>query len=529
MVLPLFSSTHVLGGTENLLRFPHSPAFRHPPANLVPFDAFRAKGLFVPLPLTVDAGGGGRVEVDGAGIPTVDLENDHAHVGANTSRRGQGRGQGRKGEVVKVVVPQDAWRLGRDETWVEPEGTYRGGHSSEDAPWDRVMRALTQFVSSRSSSYGKAYISHDVEFRLVAGLQHAQSYDPHIRGGNVPVRRTADGEWISPTEDEEASPFIRDMVGTLKAYWTKVMGDAHGRIHRITAKESFEIINSFLHYLSHYRILASDPYLATSLTTTLALSSLMLAQISIAQRLCDALPGAVTPDAWHALTLDAWLRGPMRADDDAWERNGAAMTRRVEAGFTQARQESMQRNILEGLVDAVEGMAVREQDGRAVEDDTEGGEPGKEAIDWRADTPDRSAEQAIRTLSSVLGTDAAGYKTRQLDIKEYTIASLSATEPASLPAGRLDVCFARAHAARADDFLWLTLAAAVTEEPVIVVLVDGKGLDGVAEGNLGLAVGKMRVEAGLMLVGEDEAETPVVRVLERVAPMFPERSGPPEV
>lgn len=107
------------------------------------------------------------------------------------------------------------------------------------------MRALTQFVSSRSHSYGKAYISHDVEvrlsphkvaarpnpfsqFRLVAGLQHVQSYDPHVRG-KAPARQTTDGRWIAPTEEEEASPFIRDMVGTMKAYWTKVMGDAHGR------------------------------------------------------------------------------------------------------------------------------------------------------------------------------------------------------------------------------------------------------------------------------------------------------------
>lgn len=39
-----------------------------------------------------------------------------------------------------------------------------------------------------------------------------------------------DGEWIVPSEEEEGSGFVRDMVGTLKAYWTKVMGDAHGRM-----------------------------------------------------------------------------------------------------------------------------------------------------------------------------------------------------------------------------------------------------------------------------------------------------------
>jgi hypothetical protein len=106
-----------------------------------------------------------------------------------------------------------------------------------------VMRALTQFITSRSHSYGKAYVSHDAEvrmqyilvifssdtaqFRSVVGLHHWQGYEPHMRG-NAPKQK--DGKWIVPSEDQEGSGFIRDMVGTLTAYWTKVMGDAHGRM-----------------------------------------------------------------------------------------------------------------------------------------------------------------------------------------------------------------------------------------------------------------------------------------------------------
>lgn len=114
----------------------------------------------------------------------------------------------------------------------------------------------------------------------------------------------------------------------------------------------------------------------------------MLSQISIAQRLCDALPGSVTPDAWHALALDAWLRGPMRGSDEAWERHGQEMTRRIEAEFTDARADSMQRNILEGLAAAVEGMALR-QDEQSVEENVDKGEEGEEnVVDWRGlETP----------------------------------------------------------------------------------------------------------------------------------------------
>ena len=153
------------------------------------------------------------------------------------------------------------------------------------------------------------------------------------------------------------------------------------------------------------------------------------------------------------------------------------------------------------------------------------------------DSPtDRSAEQgmrawsrpckaktplAIQSLSVALDTDAAAFKTRELDVEEYTIVGLSHTVPPLLPATRLDVRFTRAHAQRAADFLWLTLVPG-TDNAERVVLVDGRGLDGVAERDLGLAVLMMRVEAGLMLVGEGEEETPVVRVLERVAPKFRE-------
>lgn len=132
----------------------------------------------------------------------------------------------------------------------------------------------------------------------------------------------------------------------------------------------------------------TDPYLAASLATTLDLSPIMLSQISIAQRLCDALPGSVTPDAWHALALDAWLRGPMRGSDEAWERHGAEMTRRIEAEFTDAREESMQKNILEGLAAAVEGMALGQSE-QSAEDHVEKEEEGEEdLVDWRGlETP----------------------------------------------------------------------------------------------------------------------------------------------
>ena len=123
MVVPFITSIDILG-FENLLQFPHRAVFSYPPDGLVPFHEFKGKGLFVPLPLTIDEPQGAEscLEVDGEGIPTVDLENDHAHSWPNT------RQSGRKVEVVKVA-PCDAWRLGQDEAWVEPEGTCRGGYS----------------------------------------------------------------------------------------------------------------------------------------------------------------------------------------------------------------------------------------------------------------------------------------------------------------------------------------------------------------------------------------------------------------
>jgi hypothetical protein len=53
-----------------------------------------------------------------------------------------------------------------------------------------------------------------------------------------------------------------------------------------------------------------------------------------------------------------------------------------------------------------------------------------------------------------------------------------------------------------------------------VVLVDGMGLGGVIERDLARAVGVMRVECGLMIVGEGLEQTPLVRVVERVIPGF---------
>lgn len=173
--------------------------------------------------------------------------------------------------------------------------------------------------------------------------------------------------------------------------------------HRITAKESFgmsltrrctplttpaEIINSFLHYLDHYQILATDPHLACALSTTLDLSPIMLSQITIAQHLCDALPGSVTQDAWHALALDAWLRGPMRRSDEAWERHGAEMTRRIEAEFTDAREESMQRNILEGLEAEEDEGQVEEDAGQVDEHVEDKGGAEEYHVDWQSvETP----------------------------------------------------------------------------------------------------------------------------------------------
>jgi hypothetical protein len=155
----------------------------------------------------------------------------------------------------------------------------------------------------------------------------------------------------------------------------------------LDANPSTEIINSFLHYLSHYQILESDPYLSESLTNALSLSRHMLIQMTTAQLLCDALPGAITPGTWHALALDAWERGPLRGDEEAWVRNGEEMTRRVEAAdFDENREESMRQNIADG-----EAYHVDEEVVEVPVDNEANVENG---ADWHAvETPDRSAEQ----------------------------------------------------------------------------------------------------------------------------------------
>lgn len=102
----------------------------------------------------------------------------------------------------------------------------------------QVMRALTQFLASRSYSYGKAYISHDTEvcfspcrsrhllnpiqFRTITGLHHHQAFAPHmLNGTSLPE---------SDVEDVETSMFIKDMEGAMKVYWKTVMSNAHGRM-----------------------------------------------------------------------------------------------------------------------------------------------------------------------------------------------------------------------------------------------------------------------------------------------------------
>lgn len=109
--------------------------------------------------------------------------------------------------------------------------------------------------------------------------------------------------------------------------------------------------------------------------------------MTTAQLLCDALPGAITPNTWHALALDAWERGPLRGDEEAWVRNGEEMTRRVEAAdFDEQREESMRQNIADGEVD--------NEDVEVVEMPVEGEQSAENGADWHAvETLDRSAEQ----------------------------------------------------------------------------------------------------------------------------------------
>jgi hypothetical protein len=121
MVLPYISSIDIIG-FDSLLQFPHSAVFNFPPEDLIPFDEFKGKGLFIPLPLTVDSQEteDARVEVDGQGIPMVDIAVDAVGRPEPMVRR--------KAELVKVA-PWDAWKLGSDEGWVEPEGTCHGEYS----------------------------------------------------------------------------------------------------------------------------------------------------------------------------------------------------------------------------------------------------------------------------------------------------------------------------------------------------------------------------------------------------------------
>jgi hypothetical protein len=114
--MPYVPSIDILG-FENLLSFPTSAIFSSPPADLIPFSEFQSKGIYVPLALTVDAH-----EIDGSGLATVDLGIDHDAPSLKHPRRKKDR------EVVKVER-EEAWKLGMDEAWVEPEGTCRGDFS----------------------------------------------------------------------------------------------------------------------------------------------------------------------------------------------------------------------------------------------------------------------------------------------------------------------------------------------------------------------------------------------------------------
>lgn len=110
--MPYVPSIDILG-YENILHFPESAIFNYPPSDLIPFNEFQSKGIYVPLALTLDAH-----EIDGTGLATVDLAIDHDAPSGKNPRRKKDR------EVVKVAQ-EDAWKLGRDEGWVEPEGTCR--------------------------------------------------------------------------------------------------------------------------------------------------------------------------------------------------------------------------------------------------------------------------------------------------------------------------------------------------------------------------------------------------------------------
>lgn len=73
----------------------------------------------------------------------------------------------------------------------------------------------------------------------------------------------------------------------------------------------------------------------------------MLQQITIAQHLSDALPGTAIGSSWHALALNTWVLARLGTEEE-WKANGERMQERVEALFTDARAESMARNVQEG-------------------------------------------------------------------------------------------------------------------------------------------------------------------------------------
>ncbi|KAJ9125373.1 hypothetical protein QFC22_000333 [Naganishia vaughanmartiniae] len=535
-------STEILA-PERILHFPASPAFRHLPADLVPFAEFQGKGIYVPLALTandVDRGEDNHPsnleEIDGQGIPTIHLRTDSNDPYAPRPFHT------RLGVIVRVPV-EDAWKLGRDEGWVEPHGTSRC-------------------------------------------LRHDASRLPHLpTGTHIRKSEQTDGEWIMPSEEEEVSAFVRDMEGAMKRYWVKVMGEAHARSHLITAKESFEIVNTFLHYLLHHRIFTpEEPYFLSSLTNCIALSTRMLEQIKIAQLLCNVLPGTNEPRSWHAFALQAWLRIPAIRSDEEWTVNGELMRLRIEAEFTEAREESLARNLEEqrecaGRVPGEEEQVnVVEQE---VEEKSGVGEDGytrgvkwtdedvavhaadedmgeTDVVDVNVDSDGWHVEgyaALMETLTKAIGSPVTEFSiTAKREPAMYTITHLSHDRPESVVtrAGqRLDVKFieyargVRAGSSSTTDgdvagheFLWLTLTpqlsgesskskgdAAAEEEVVVLVDAYGKGGSSPVQQMMDKEQARgMGIKVGLICIGrsgQDQREgTWLVDTLDEVVPRF---------
>ncbi|KAJ9093606.1 hypothetical protein QFC19_008273 [Naganishia cerealis] len=498
--VPFIKSIDILG-YDKILHFPTSAAFSYPPADLVPFEAYQGKGVYVPLALTAEddllgseLSGSGTleplVEIDGEGILTVELKVD---AKARLARTG----------IVRVPA-EDAWRLGQDDSFSEPEGTCRG-------------------------------------FRNVTGLQHDLSSEVHLRG-NSKMGRTEKGDWSTPSEEEESSGFIRDMVETMKAYWVKVM----------------EIANAFLHYLEHYQIFtAEETYLRESLTTAIEISKTMLRQIKIAQVLCNTLPGNVAYDSWHAYALQAWVHLPAMAEE--WELNGDMMKLKIEGTFTPAREESMTRNMESVPLNGDQVVVTEEprgaEDGGGVRWEPEAEEAEKDGHPVIKETAGWDHVSVLDTLSAAIGTDASGYTvTARRETSLYTLTGLSLQQPDSVPRTRLDARFAayaRTQRTQADvggdddddddNLLWLTLALAPdsldgtdtdestehdgpgssrTEERVVALVdVRGRGSELAQQMDKAQAVG-MRMRAGLICIGKGEEATWIVDLLEEVVPRF---------